>query len=69
MPNFDLPFEVEADALGFGIGAVLLQASHPITFFSKALGVRDRAKPIYEKEMMAIVLTVQKWHHYLLGRL
>ena len=49
-------------------GVCIDQNSHPIVFFSKAIGVRNQAKPIYEKELMAIVLAVQKWRPYLLGR-
>ena len=68
IPNFHLPFVVEADASGKGLGVVLSQSQHPIAYFSKALGVRGQAKSIYEKELMAIVLAVQKWRRYLIGR-
>lgn len=32
LPNFDLPFQVETNACGEGIGAVLMQQGKPIAF-------------------------------------
>ncbi|GAU45589.1 hypothetical protein TSUD_273890 [Trifolium subterraneum] len=40
----------------------------PVAYFSKALGVRNLTKSAYEKELMAVVLAIQHWRPYLLGR-
>lgn len=68
LPDFDRPFIIEIDASDLGIGAVLLQDSHPIAYFSKKLGPRRRVSSTYHKELYAIVEAVHKWRQYLLGR-
>ncbi|PNX64799.1 retrotransposon-related protein, partial [Trifolium pratense] len=40
----------------------------PIAFFNKALSDGNLAKSVYEKELMALVLCIQHWRHYLLGK-
>ncbi|KAI5396610.1 hypothetical protein KIW84_062710 [Lathyrus oleraceus] len=51
-----------------GIGAILMQDKKPVAYFSKALGIRNLSKSAYEKELMAVVLAIQHWRPYLLGR-
>ena len=66
LPDFNLPFHIETDASGIGIGAVLQQNGHPIAFISKALSPKNQGLSIYEKEYLAILLAVEQWRHYLL---
>ena len=45
-----------------------MQEAHPIAYLSKALSPKHQALSTYEKEFMAVVLTVEKWRPYLLER-
>jgi RNase H-like domain found in reverse transcriptase len=45
-----------------------MQGNQPIVYMSKALGPKNQALSIYEKEFMALLSTVYKWRHYLVGK-
>ena len=68
LPDFTKPFTVECDASSNGVGAILLQEGHPIAYFSKGLSFSNRLKSAYDRELLALVLALQKWKHYLLGK-
>lgn len=68
MPNFTKEFMVETNALGSGLGVILMQDERPMACLSKASSLQSQGKLVYEKELITIVMALQKWHHYLFGR-
>lgn len=63
-PKFSQPF---TNVLGTAIGAILIQNSHLIAYFSKKLSPTLQKSSIYAREFYAIIETVGRWRQYLLG--
>ena len=72
-PDNTRPFWIEADSLDFATGTVLSQQNpedgnwHPVAFLSKSLSTVERNYEIHDKEMLAIIRTMEEWRHFLEG--
>jgi len=68
LPDFTRPFEVECDVSGIDIKDKLMQDRRPIMYFSKKLNGAALTYPTYDKELYALVRTLETWQHYLLSK-
>ncbi|GJZ10397.1 putative mitochondrial protein [Tanacetum coccineum] len=51
-----------------GIGVVLQQGGHPVAYLSKTLAPKHHALSAYEKELLAVIMALDRWRGYLLDR-
>ncbi len=70
--NLDDQFELEVDASGYAVGAVLLQRKedgkkHPIGYYSATLNEAQQNYDIYDLELLAIVMALKNWRPLLAG--
>jgi len=61
------PIVISVDSSKDGIGAVLLQNSHPIAYASKALNDTEKLYAQIEKEFLAVLYGCEKFHQYIYG--
>ena len=59
---------LENDASEYGLGSALIQEGRPIAFSSRSLSSAERNYASIEKEMLAIVHGLTKYHHFTFGR-
>ncbi len=70
--NLQDQFELEVDASGYAVGAVLLQRKedskkHPIGYYSATLNEAQWNYDIYDLELLAIVMALKNWRPLLAG--
>ena len=63
-----LPVTLQVDASEDAIGGVLLQQNQPVCFTSHTLSNTEKQYTQIEKECLAIVTCMNKWHQYLYGK-
>jgi hypothetical protein len=65
LPDFTKAFEVECDASSIGIRAILMQDMRSIAYFSDKHNGAVLNYPTYDKELYALMRTLETWQHYL----
>lgn len=68
IPDFSKIFVIETNASDIGMGAVLMQDGHPMSFLNKEFSPRNQALSTYDKECLAMIMVVDKWRCYLHGQ-
>ena len=74
LPDRNRPFVVCTDASKVAVGAVLQQRAtdtaplQPVAFFSHRLSAAQSNYSVREQELLAIILALEHWRHYLIGR-
>ncbi|RDY03670.1 Retrovirus-related Pol polyprotein, partial [Mucuna pruriens] len=72
-PNWDQPFKLMCDASNSALGAVLGQRAgigqlvHVIAYASQTMDLAQQNHTTTEKELLAIVFALDKFHSYLFG--
>lgn len=67
LPDFGKPFELITDASLLGIGAVLLQDGHPLSYYSRKFTPAERNYSTGEQELLAVFAALTEWRCYLEG--
>ena len=65
--DFSKAFVVETNAIDLGVGAVLMQEGKSLAYLNQALAPKRLGLSVYDKELLAVLVAVDKWRHYLKG--
>ena len=68
-PDIEKPFNVFYDALGIGLGCVLMQEGQVIAYASRQLRKHEVNYRTHDLELAAVVHAFKIWRHYLLGNI
>jgi hypothetical protein len=66
-PDTTKPFDVHCDASGTVLGSVLMQEGRVISYSSRQLSHHEEHYTTRDLELVAVVMALRMWHHYLHG--
>jgi hypothetical protein len=67
MPDLHKGFGIYCDASRQGLGCVLMQEGHVIDYASRQLRKHEQNYPTHDLELVAVVLALKIWRHYIMG--
>jgi hypothetical protein len=68
LPNLQKPFNVEPNASGYTMGVVLMRRGKLVCYHSEMFHGGVLNYLTYDKELYALVQSIKKWKHYLMGK-
>jgi ribonuclease HI len=69
MPDMEKPFSIYYDASNQGLGCVLMQDGHVVTYASRQLRKYEEKYPTHDLELAAVVHALKIWRHYIIGKM
>ena len=71
VPDQKLPYTVTTDSSSYAVGATLSQdhgrGLQPVAYMSHRMSPAEMNYPTHEQELLAVMLALTEWRHYLLG--
>jgi hypothetical protein len=68
MPDMEKPFLIYSDALGQGLGCVLMQDFHVASYASQQSRTHEEHYPTHDLDLVVVVHALKIWRHYLIGK-
>jgi hypothetical protein len=68
MPDMEKLFSIYYDASGQGLGCMLMQDGHVVSYASKKLRKYEEKYPTHDLELAVVVHALKIWRHYIIGK-
>jgi hypothetical protein len=68
MHDMEKPFSIYCDASGQGLGCVLMQDGHVVSYASRQLRKHEEKYQTCDLELAATVHALKIWRHYIIGK-